>query len=888
MSKNISKLLITQPPPIEFTSKSLIISNHHELQIFINELNTNEKFKFCYLNNNDINERITLSISINDNPDKINFSSFFYLSLIIDNNNNYDYSIDFIKTIYNYFINQNNKERKLFLSKLIFQLITKKNFNENEIILKMKNEVEKFINDNTNNVFGVELNKNVFLSKNIDEIYTDILYRLTRKNVFNDYLESLTILEKLDIENINMTDKMLEELLRVLNYDDNYIKQYMISKVEDLIVLKKINFYYLFLKFVLKEQIYIYQIPLFLNTRRYIYKIFKKRKYMNKFLEINYDNNLEIKNRLDFIIIALLGTKYYNNNYYNKIYNVREKLKEQGIVQNTEVIKHCFFNYKLFMDNYEKYLLENLFVSSSFEIIINGNNCKYRITKINKIIFNKYNKLDISILEEIKVYVRNNNDLYQNVEYLLAFLKEIKDRLILEYKFSNLYLNFDLKNKPEIMNRIFNLSCYYNYLQDPQENKKQLKFKDENVLIQGTFTETQGFPQLMEEIRNENNINNNSNNNNKNNNNKNNSTFNNLNSKTTKESFLYSKKTSSTTADSNSSNNNSNDNYYQIYFVFMERDIKYMKQLKNRYIIFYGKQRLILCDKNCEKIKDYKFPEEIINLIVINLDDTKIVGYNKKKCYLIQLKYKNKTETDDEFEDFVPEEIEIPSQILLENNIFFIVYNNDEISKYMNIHFYNQNKDKKTIIMKKTCKDAILIENDLFMISYNKNKDIPYELIIFDTLRKKEIRAIDLEEITSIYSNLFMINDFLLCLSIESKDNKVLFINIKTQKKIDYTTSNFKVNCFCSLNSNQEISNNSQDTLIFLAGGSEDFYGKIILFKVEYDNNNEISKIDEELFVKSNNPINCINYIKKKKEILFIDQEGNIYKKNIQNYTDIN
>ena len=47
----------------------------------------------------------------------------------------------------------------------------------------------------------------------------------------------------------------------------------------------------------------------------------------------------------------------------------------------------------------------------------------------------------------------------------------------------------------------------------------------------------------------------------------------------------------------------------------------------------------------------------------------------------------------------------------------------------MNIHFNNQNKDKKTIIMQKTCKDAILIENDLYMIVYNENKDIVYELI---------------------------------------------------------------------------------------------------------------------------------------------------------------
>ena len=86
-----------------------------------------------------------------------------------------------------------------------------------------------------------------------------------------------------------------------------------------------------------------------------------------------------------------------------------------------------------------------------------------------------------------------------------------------------------------------------------------------------------------------------------------------------------------------------------------------------------------------------------------------------------------------------------------------------------------------------------------------------------------------------------MINDFLLCLSIKNKDKylEILFINIKTQKKVDYITSNFKAIFFCSLNSNQDISNNGKDTLIFLAGGSED----LILFKVEYDNNNAIIKI---------------------------------------------
>ena len=203
---SLSKLLISQPPPIEYSSKTLIISNHNELQLFINDLNINDKFKFCYFNNSDINKRIELKF--NENSEQIiNFSSFFYLSLIITNNPNYDYSIDFIKAIYNYYIRQINKEIKLFLSKIMLQLISKKNFNGNKNILEIKNEIEKYINDNINNVFGLEFNSKDFLEKNIDEIYIDILYGLTRNNIFNDFSYSLTILQKLDFKNINMKIK---------------------------------------------------------------------------------------------------------------------------------------------------------------------------------------------------------------------------------------------------------------------------------------------------------------------------------------------------------------------------------------------------------------------------------------------------------------------------------------------------------------------------------------------------------------------------------------------------------------------------------------------------------------------------------------------------------
>ena len=130
-----------------------------------------------------------------------------------------------------------------------------------------------------------------------------------------------------------------------------------------------------------------------------------------------------------------------------------------------------------------------------------------------------------------------------------------------------------------------------------------------------------------------------------------------------------------------------------------------------------------------------------------------------------------------------------------------------------------------------------------------------------------------------------MINNSLLCLSIKNKDNilEILFINIANKKKIEYKTNDFKAIYFCSLNSNQDISINSQDFLILLVKENEDNCGKIILLKVKYDdNNNEIINVEKGIFIKCDNRINFIYHIREKEEILLIDQVGNIFQINIQ------
>ena len=179
--------------------------------------------------------------------------------------------------------------------------------------------------------------------------------------------------------------------------------------------------------------------------------------------------------------------------------------------------------------------------------------------------------------------------------------------------------------------------------------------------------------------------------------------------------------------------------------MFMDKEINKVIQLKNKYIIFYGKQKLILCDKDYEQKKDYKFPDEIIDLIELkNSNNVEIVGFNGKKCYLIQLKFKKGT-----VEDIVPKEIEMPSQFLIENNNSFLGFNKNEIVSYKLNLFINQNKVEKKVIIKKPCKCGILINDDLYDLNNNnENHDINYKLLIFDVKRNKEIIVIDLNEIS--------------------------------------------------------------------------------------------------------------------------------------------
>ena len=95
------------------------------------------------------------------------------------------------------------------------------------------------------------------LDKNIDEIYLNIILYLIQNNKFSYFDDAYEIIKDLDLENISLTQNMYEGISQALDEKNEYLEYYEIENFGD-INESKINFYYILIKFILKNTIYIY------------------------------------------------------------------------------------------------------------------------------------------------------------------------------------------------------------------------------------------------------------------------------------------------------------------------------------------------------------------------------------------------------------------------------------------------------------------------------------------------------------------------------------------------------------------------------------------------------------------------------------------------------
>ena len=291
------------------------------------KLNSNEITQILFFNIEKVNKILYDSdkvIKLEDGIYKMDY--YFYLSLIINYNKNiinFDYSIDIIRNLSKQFKSDNL--RKIIKARIIIDLInyyrTNYHFKYSDELNKLEGECKKIIVEYTkNNINFMEIN-----NSKIDEIYIKIITSLIRNKQFDNYDYIYNIVEQLDLKSINLPKAMIDDLIKVLDEKKDYVKYYIISKKEDLFEITKINFYFILLKYILKNSFYIYQIPFLFQTKNLIIKIIKSN--LNYLLINNLENN--INERLEYILDILSDSKYYFLKYiiFKKIKEILDSIK---------------------------------------------------------------------------------------------------------------------------------------------------------------------------------------------------------------------------------------------------------------------------------------------------------------------------------------------------------------------------------------------------------------------------------------------------------------------------------------------------------------------------------------------------------------------------------
>ena len=428
---------------------------------------------FIYNNKEKIHELLYILdtlINIEDFYINYKYNYLFFLSLLISENNeiiNYSYSKKFIIEVNDRLNFQKNLE-KLLISKIIIEIINNyrgldeydKKIDE-EILEELEREKIKNIKDNLIVLEKLNVRKNIdeILGMKIDDLYSKIITSLITSKNFNDYDYTIDIINQLHLEEIDLTEHMYNELLKVLNKNNEYLTNYKISSKEDLFNEKIINFYYIIIKYLLKNSFYIYQIPYLLEARKVILKLIKENDLLKE--------NIQNKDRLIFVLRAFADSEFY----------LKKKIPNSDIIKLNEV-KNYYNNY--------------LFESKKNEI-----NEIDKILKSNKDGYENYLKdyddakkwnLRIQI---IKYLFNGKNTIIESEEkinqYKISWVsieKAINDkklRKIRTNKVKDLHKYFIDSNNKRIINEIFTQDKIDNFINYFNESNKIKKNKEEKI-----------------------------------------------------------------------------------------------------------------------------------------------------------------------------------------------------------------------------------------------------------------------------------------------------------------------------------------------------------------------------------------------------------------------
>ena len=462
-----TKLIPYSEEQTKYTNR--LVSNYEEIEFLLKEKN-GQILKLLYFNKENISDILYTSnklVAIDHLITK-KLSDLFYLDLLLTSNPNvidYIFTKNTLINLCEELLNVKNGIKKVIIHKIIYDLLESyhgfvNNDYSKKSLKKIKDLYEKEINNQTKIDFdfwnGIDIDN--IMSISIDELYSYIIVNLfTSDNYSYEYI--LSVLKDLELEDIDITENIY---LKLLNYKEKFESVYSIKNIQDLINVKKINFYYLLLKYILKAPLFIYQFDFLLSTRNLLISIINNNLYT--LLELISDVDPDSKKKLDYIIKVLTDSDFYFEKY--------EEMKKSKIIIN--IIKDKRFRYAFplmkilfdlkvnemeFNENYLNSLLDrwtplyNCLKKGKFKkikhtqkkklfsFLKNQNNKKLLLKIFNKSEYESFQELDINAPDES--IIENDDDNKDNY----SVIQEGNNIVVNEVNENMLEINEDKFNK---------------------------------------------------------------------------------------------------------------------------------------------------------------------------------------------------------------------------------------------------------------------------------------------------------------------------------------------------------------------------------------------------------------------------------------------------------
>ena len=378
-----------------------LLSEYSDIETLL-KISEGQITKFLYFHKNYVHKLLLdldKNIHFEYKEGNDNLSFYFYLILLIKDMPYilyYTYDSKYIKELNDHQEKNNKIYNKLITSRILIELLDNYKFiydcfeDENEEkINKMLKFNFSIIKDNIDFLkkLDIKWNQKEFTAKSIDLIYIEIIIALIKQKKFEDYDFTYDIINQLNFENIDINKAMFDKLYEILDSNEDYINDYIISNCEDIFNENKINFFFILIKYILKNPIYIYQIPFLMKVSKNVNKILKSKDSANS-------TTSDIYEKIVYIINVFTNTK---GKYYRKILDANE------INQNIEKLNN---NYQYEMLNN---ILKQNYLERNLQVFDNEN-----LTPLDKIYY-AYKFFSNPDIRKSFVDVLNNPNLFNQI-----------------------------------------------------------------------------------------------------------------------------------------------------------------------------------------------------------------------------------------------------------------------------------------------------------------------------------------------------------------------------------------------------------------------------------------------------------------------------------------